>query len=60
MPMITVSGTEQQLLIELLDSQSKELLHEIHHTDDRDYKQSLKDKEGVMAELLKRLKAASS
>ena len=60
MQTITFSDTEQQLLIELLDSQHRELLHEIHHTDDRDYKQSLKEKEGAMEELLKKLKTASS
>jgi hypothetical protein len=60
MQTITLSDTEKQLLIEFLDSQIQELLHEIHHTDDRDYKQSWKEKEGAMEELLKKLKTASS
>lgn len=59
MQTITLSDMEKQLLIELLDSQLQELPHEIHHTDDRDYKQALKEKEGVLEELLKKLKTAS-
>ena len=59
MPTISFSDTEQQLLTELLDAELKELAHEIHHTDDRDYRESLKEKETTMEELLKKLKTAS-
>jgi hypothetical protein len=59
MPTISFSDAERQLLIELLDTEVRELVHEIHHTDDRDYRQVLKEKEGTIEELLKKLKAAS-
>lgn len=59
MPTISFSDAERQLLVELLDIEVRELAHEIHHTDDRDYKQTLKEKERTIEELLKKLKTAS-
>jgi hypothetical protein len=59
MPTISFSDAERQLLVELLDIEVRELAHEIHHTDDRDYRQKLKEKEGTIEELLKKLKTAS-
>jgi hypothetical protein len=54
---ITLSDAEQTLLIELLDVQLKELPHEIHHTDDHDYRQFLEEKERALTELLKKIKS---
>jgi hypothetical protein len=57
---LLLNDIEQQLLLELLDSQRRELLHEIHHTDDRDYRQSLKEREDVIEGLLKKLQTVPS
>lgn len=53
---ITFSDKEQTLLIELLDAQLKELPHEIHHTDDHDYRRLLQEKANTVEELLKKMK----
>ena len=55
MQTLLLNDIERQLLIELLDSQRREMLHELHHTDDRDYRQSLKEREGIVEALLKKL-----
>jgi hypothetical protein len=52
---ITLSDTEQTVLIELLDQQPKELRREIHHTDDHAYRDSLREKGSTLEELLKKL-----
>ena len=57
---LLLNDIEQQLLLELLDSQRRELLHEIHHTDDRDYRQSLKEREDVIEGLLEKLQTVPS
>jgi hypothetical protein len=54
---VVLSDTELHLLRELLDRQLRELLHEIHHTDDRQYRQSLKERVDTVKELSKKLKA---
>lgn len=59
MPTLLIDEREQQLLLELLDNQRRELLHEIHHTDDRNYRQGLKEREDVVEALLKKLQTAS-
>lgn len=53
---ITLSDTEQTVLVELLDQQLKELRREIHHTDDHVYRDSLKEKGSTLEDLLKKLK----
>jgi hypothetical protein len=53
---ITLSDTEQTVLIELLDQQLKELRREIHHTDDHAYRVSLREKGVTLEELWKKLK----
>ncbi|MGE0826187.1 MAG: hypothetical protein AB7G75_18335 [Candidatus Binatia bacterium] len=55
---ITISDKEQTLLIELLDAELNELPHEIHHTDDRDYRQSLQEKADALERLRKNVKEA--
>ena len=52
---ITLSDKEHTLLIELLDAQLTELPHEIHHTDDHDYRQLLQEKADTLKELLKKI-----
>ncbi len=53
---ITLSDTEQTLLIELLDQQLKESQREIRHTDDHAYRDSLKEKGATLEQLWKKLK----
>lgn len=53
---ITLSDTEQALLIELLDQQLEELRREIRHTDDHPYRDSLKEKGATLEQLWKKLK----
>jgi hypothetical protein len=50
---ITLSGTEQTVLIELFDQQIKKLRREIHHTDSHAYRDSLKGKGSMLEDLLR-------
>lgn len=59
LPTISFNDEEQRLLVELLDSELRELSPEIHYTDDHDYQQALKEKERVRKELLMKVQAAS-
>ena len=49
---ISVTDSERELLFELLESRHTSMLHELHHTDTRDYKQFLREK----LELLEKLR----
>jgi hypothetical protein len=51
-----LSDKEQQLLVELLDREIPNLRDEILHTDDHEYRESLKERESSIKELLRRLK----
>ena len=55
---MTLSDKEQTLLMELLDTQLKALPHEIHHTDDHDYRQMLQEQFDALEELLKKVQEA--
>ncbi len=50
---VDITDREREFLLELLETKSTALLHEIHHTDARDYKEMLKQR----IELLEGLKA---
>lgn len=54
---VVLSDTDHQLLVELLHRQLRELLHELHHTDDRHYRQALKAQADTVEALLKKLQA---
>lgn len=56
MTTITLSDRELQLLIELLDREIPSLREEILHTDDHDYRESLKERENFVKDLLQKLK----
>jgi TnpA family transposase len=49
---ISVTDSERELLLEVLEARYTSMLHELHHTDTHDYKQLLKGK----LELLEKLK----
>ncbi len=51
---LTLSEEERELLIEMLEDRHRALLHEIWHTDHRDFKASLQKKEKVLESLLSR------
>jgi hypothetical protein len=52
---ITFSDTEQTLLIELLTNHLIELRREIQHTDNHNYRDSLKEKESTLEEVMHKL-----
>ena len=49
---ITVTDSERELLLEVLEARYTSMLHELHHTDTHDYKQLLTEK----LELLEKLR----
>ncbi|MFZ0817639.1 MAG: hypothetical protein WAM78_19095 [Candidatus Sulfotelmatobacter sp.] len=51
---LTISEEEKELLFEILEERHRALLHEIWHTDHRDFKVSLQKKERVLESLLSR------
>ncbi len=51
---------EQQVLTELLEREIPNLRHEIHHTDDRAYKDFLKGREAVLERLLTTVKTTTT
>lgn len=53
---IHLTEKEQQLLIELLEREIPDLRDEIWHTDDHDYRESLKERERDINELLGKFK----
>jgi metal-dependent HD superfamily phosphatase/phosphodiesterase len=57
---LQLDDSEQQALVELLERELPDLAHEIHHTDDRDYRQYLKERERLLERLLARVKGSAS
>jgi len=51
---LSLSDAERELLFEILEERHRALLHEIWHTDHRDYKVTLQKKEKVLESLLNR------
>ena len=49
---VDITDQEKEFLLELLETKSTAMLHEMHHTDTRDYKGMLKQR----MELLERLR----
>jgi hypothetical protein len=56
---LVLNSDEQQLLMELLERRHRELQTEITHTDHREFKASLRQREKVIESLLGRLRAVS-
>lgn len=56
MPSIELSETEQQLLVQTLEADLRELRDEIRHTDDHDFKDSLKAREKTLVGVLAKLR----
>jgi hypothetical protein len=51
-----ITEQERELLLEVLEARHVELLHELHHTDARDFKEMLKRKVEVVEGLKSKLK----
>jgi hypothetical protein len=51
---------EQQVLVEVLEREIPNLRHEIHHTDDRAYRDFLKAREQLLERLLTRMKTTTT
>jgi len=51
---LTLSDEERELLFEILEERHSALLHEIWHTDHRNFKLSLQKKERILDSLLSR------
>ncbi len=51
---------EHQAVIELLERELPSLHHEIHHTDDRDYREFLKARERLLEKLLATVRAQTT
>jgi hypothetical protein len=51
-----ITDSEQQLLIELLDSASRTTLHEIDHTDTREFRRKLVERLRLLEHLTAKLK----
>lgn len=48
---IEITNEERDVLVELLQTAHREILHEIHHTDTHDYKELLRKKVVVIESL---------
>lgn len=55
---ITLDDNEVRILHELLESDLKDLLREIAHTDHREFRAELQSREAIVHGILKRLQAA--
>jgi hypothetical protein len=56
--MLTLDDNERALLLEFLEPHLKELSHEIHKTDSREYREGLQARIAMLKQLLTRLREA--
>jgi TnpA family transposase len=56
---ISVTNSERELLLEVLEARYTSMLHELHHTDTHDYKQLLAGKLDLLEKLTDKLKNTS-
>lgn len=55
----TWNTEEQKLLLSIIDRRHQELLNEIVHTDNREFKQELRKDEKLLESVLSRVRAAA-
>ena len=53
--MLDLTDEERELLVELLETRYKTMLHEIHHTDTYEYKRLLQQKANLMEKLREKM-----
>jgi len=58
MPNVNLNDDEIRVARELLEREAAELHEEIHRTDDRHYRDELKDEEKLLRDVLRKLKEA--
>jgi hypothetical protein len=56
---LTLNTEEQKLLLSIIDRRHQELLTEIVHTDNREFKQELRKDEKLLDSLLSHVRAAA-
>ena len=56
---ISVTDSERELLLEVLEMRHTSMLHELHHTDTHDYKQFLRGKLELLEKLRDKLQNTS-
>jgi hypothetical protein len=54
---IELSKPEKELLATILEKELEEVRSELHHTQDHDYKDNVKEREKLVRDLLAKLKA---
>jgi hypothetical protein len=57
---ISVTDSEREFLLEVLEARYTSMLHELHHTDTRDYKQLLTAQLDLLEKLTDKLKSTST
>ena len=57
---LSISDSEREFLLGLLDARHTSMLHELHHTDTNDYKQLLLQQIELLEKLKNKLKDAVS
>ena len=53
--MLDLTDEERELLVELLETRYKTMLHEIHHTDTYEYKRLLQQKANLIEKLREKM-----
>lgn len=56
---LEITAKEKEVLLEILESVSKETLHAIHHTDTNDFKEMLRQRLEVVDELREKINQQS-
>jgi hypothetical protein len=56
---LTLNTEEQKLLLSIIDRRHQELLTEIVHTDNREFRQELREDEKLLDSLLSRVRAVA-
>ncbi|HEY3308440.1 MAG TPA: hypothetical protein VGJ93_08290 [Desulfuromonadaceae bacterium] len=59
MTRVELTDEESEMLIEVIESSISELKTEIAHTDNREFRQGLKEREAFLEDFLNRLVSAS-
>jgi hypothetical protein len=54
--LLEITDSERQFLTEVVDAASKTMLHEIDHTDSREYRKHLQERLEVLENLAKKIK----
>jgi hypothetical protein len=57
---LAITDTERVLLLELLEAKNTAMLHELHHTDARDYRDYIKERIELLAGLKSKVEALPS